>query len=83
MPVAGLVIRSSDVNTEGGTEYQAAVVFDHPLEFPDDREQKMESFREFGNCPAADLSTIAGFLSIDFCSEQSAAMSETLRLNDW
>ena len=83
MPVAGLVLRSSDSNPEGGTQYQAAVVFDRLLKFPDGREQKVESFRKAEFCPDEDVSTIAGFLSIDFCSEQSAAMSETLRLNDW
>ena len=83
VPVAGLVLRSSKSNPEGGPQYQAAVVFDCPLKFPDDREQKAEAPRKVECRHDGDVSTIAGFLSIDFCSERGAVMSETLRLNDW
>jgi hypothetical protein len=83
MPVSGLVLRSSDANPEGGTQCQTAVVFNRPLKFPDGREQKVEAFRKVEYYPEADVSTIAGFLSIDFCNEQGAVTSETLRLNDW
>ena len=83
IPVAGLVLRASGFGPEGRTQYQAAVVFDRPLKFPERRKQKLEASRKVGYCSDEDASTIEGFLSIDFCSEQDASMSETLRLNDW
>lgn len=83
VPVAGLVLRSSGSSPEVGTQYRTAVVFDRPLEFPDVRDHKVKApgIVEYGR--DANVSTIDDFLSIDFCSEQGAAMSETLSLNDW
>ncbi|MBN2321994.1 MAG: PilZ domain-containing protein [Acidobacteria bacterium] len=84
IPVAGLVLRSSDFNMEGGAQYQAAVVFDRPLQIPDEcRKQTEGAFQEVAHNPDGDISTIEDFLAIDFCSEPGSFEPEMLRLNDW
>ena len=84
IPVAALVLRSSHFSAEEEAQYQAAVVFDSPLPITDDcRDQAMNASQVLAHDPDRNISTIADFLAIDFCSDPDSIMPEMLKLNDW
>ena len=83
-PVAGFVLRSSDLNSKEDLPCRTAVSFDHLIRIPDHRpHEAVKMFQDAVRNTGEDTGMIADFLAIDFQIERDAAMAEMLRFNDW